>query len=363
MKKLIAITLSMLLLVSALAGCGTATPAPGGADANPNTNTPPPAADKFVVDVFIYQFSDTYIGTVRDSIESQLKGMSNVSYTFHDAAGSQDTQNSQIDSAIAKGSNLLVVNIVEPGSGEVVVKKAKDKGLPIVFFNREVSDDVIKSYDKSAFIGTDPDQAGYMQGELVANILLADGAWEKYDLNKDGKISYIMLRADLDNPEANGRTQYSVEEANRLITAAGKPALVQIGKDENCSWDTAKAKTATDSFLTSNPFSSSNPIELIFTNNDGMALGAVQSLNAVGYNTGDDKHIIVVGVDATADAQDAIKNNKMAGSVKQDAEAMATCISSFIKNTSEGKGYLDASSYKYEGPTSKVRIPYSVFTK
>ncbi|MDO4799183.1 MAG: galactose ABC transporter substrate-binding protein [Bacillota bacterium] len=366
MKKFFAVFLTLVLLVGALAGCnqGTQPTTTQGASQQPETTMAPqnPSAEAFNVDVFIYNFSDTYIGTVRDSIESQLKGL-NVNYTFHDAANMQDTQNSQIDTAIAKGTNLLVVNIVETGSGEVVVNKAKDAGIPIIFFNREVADDVIKAYDKAVFVGTDPDQAGYMQGELVANILLAEGAWDKADLNKDGKISYIMLRADLDNPEANGRTKYSVEEANRLLKAAGKPELVQIGSDVNASWAIDKAKEATDSFLSSNPFTGDNPIELVFANNDDMALGAIQSLNALDYNKGQDPRIIVVGVDATETAQDAILSGKMDGSVKQDAVAMATCITKLVENTTAQKGFIEGTDYKYEGETSKIRIPYSVFTK
>ena len=73
-----------------------------------------------------------------------------------------------------------------------------------------------------------------MQGEMVD--FTTDGAYAKYDLNNDGKINYIMVRADLDNPEANGRTEFSVFEANRLLVAAGKPALVQIGTDQMAGW-------------------------------------------------------------------------------------------------------------------------------
>ena len=317
--------------------------------------------EEFQVDVFIYNFADTYIGGVRSVMEKELKNVEGVKFTFHDAANSQDTQSSQIDAAITKGTDLLVVNIVETGSGQTVVDKAKKAKLPIIFFNREVSDAVVKSYDKAVFVGTDPDEAGYMQGEMIADLLLAEGAYDKYDLNKDGKISYIMLRADLDNPEANGRTTYSVNEANRLLTAAGKPALIQIGSDTNCSWDTATAKTATASFLTSNTMGGDNPIELVIANNDDMALGAIQALNEVNYNTGNETKILVVGVDATATAQQAIKANKMTGSIKQDGEAMAKCLVAMMTNTKNNKDFLNGLSYTFEKESDKVRIPYAKF--
>ena len=357
MKKILALAMA-LCLVLGMAACGQKAPAEETAAAGGNAAA---AADEFVVDVFIYNFADTYVGTVRDALETEIKGMENVTYQFHDGQNSQETQSSQIDSAIARGTDLLVVNIVEPGSGEVLVNKAKDKDLPIIFFNAPVDDAVINSYEKCAFIGTDPDEAGYMQGKLVADLLLADGAWDTYDLNGDGSISYVMLRSSLDNKEANGRTKYSVQECNRLLTEAGKPELVQIGSDENCEWASDKAKIAMDTFLTSNPFGSDNPIECVFANNDDMALGAIQALNTAGYNTGDDTKIIVVGVDATATAQDAITRNQMSGSVKQDGAAMAHCIATFIANTQAGKTYLEGTDYAYIDGVSKVLIPYSTF--
>lgn len=317
----------------------------------------------FVVDIFIYEYSDTYIGTVRSAMNNLLKEHEgNIKYYFHDAKSSQEDQMTQIDNAIARGTDLLVVNIVETESGQTVVNKAKENNLPVIFFNREVSDEVINSYDKAAFIGTDPDEAGYMQGQLIADILLAD--YDKFDLNGDGKISYVMLRADLDNPEANGRTKYSVLEANRLLEEAGKPALKQIGEDYNASWQTSKAHEAMQNFLKSNPFNGDDPIELVIANNDDMALGAIQALNEVGYNTGkeNDPWIPVVGVDATATAQAAIKAGKMSGTVKQDAQAMAECIVAFILNTAEGKSYLDGLDYEFESGVDKVRIPYAIYT-
>ncbi|MDR2822458.1 MAG: galactose ABC transporter substrate-binding protein [Acholeplasmatales bacterium] len=319
--------------------------------------------DEFKVDIFIYDYADTYIGTVRTEIDKQLKaaGVEKLTYTFYDGKGEQSTQTTQIETAIANGSDLLVVNIVNTGSGDTVVKLAKDSKVPIIFFNREVSNDVIESYDKAAFVGTDPNEAGYMQGALIFNILNANYA--KYDLNGDGKISYFMLRADTDNPEANGRTEFSVKEANRLLVAAGKPALVELGI-HMAGWSLDQAKTAIDAALTAHPFSGNSPIELVIANNDDMALGAVQSLNGISYNNGDQsKTIPVVGVDATATAQTAIKAGKMAGSIKQDGDAMATCLVAFIKNANSGHSdnYTQGTDYTYT-TVRKIRIPYQIFT-
>ena len=60
---------------------------------------------------------------------------------------------------------------------------------------------------------------GTMIGEYVAN------NFEELDLNGDGKISYAMFMGQLGNVEAIYRTQYAVEDANAVLTAAGLPEL------------------------------------------------------------------------------------------------------------------------------------------
>ena len=85
------------------------------------------------------------------------------------------------------GVDALVVNMVDAAAAQGVVDKAKDAGIPVVFFNREPAADVLKSYDKAIFIGTNAADAGIMQGELIAKIW-GDGS--AYDLNKDGVIQY-----------------------------------------------------------------------------------------------------------------------------------------------------------------------------
>ncbi|MDR0832235.1 MAG: galactose ABC transporter substrate-binding protein [Bacillales bacterium] len=330
------------------------------------------AKSNYHVDIFIYKYADTYIGSVRNEVEKLLNAEEGIEYRFYDADGSQQTQTSQIDTAIARNSDLLVTNIVDTGAGETVAGKAKTAKTPIIFFNREVSDETINSYDEAAFIGTDPDEAGYMQGQLIFDILKEDYA--KYDLNHDGVIQYLMLRADLDNPEANGRTTYSVQEANRLLATIGKPALANISSDQMAGWDLGIARTMTETVLSQHPFTVSgnpgpSPIEFIIANNDDMALGAVEALNGYGpenghYNTGVDgsPSIPVVGVDATATAQEAITAHKMSGTVKQDGVAMAKAIVAFIKSAKAGnsKDYTKDTEYEYRSGR-KVRIPYAIF--
>lgn len=139
------------------------------------------AAGKPKIGVLIYKYDDTYISTVRNAIDKY--GADVLDITMQDGKGDQATQNDQVDVFLAKGVDALVVNMVDAAAAQGVVDKAKDADIPVVFFNREPAADVLKSYDKAVFIGTNAADAGIMQGELIAKIW-GDGS--AYDLNKDG---------------------------------------------------------------------------------------------------------------------------------------------------------------------------------
>ena len=126
------------------------------------------------VAVFYYTYSDTYISSVRSELDSLLK-KAGVKYNNYDAGGLQTTQTEQIDTAIAKGASLLVVNVVDTGSDDAaknIIAKAKAASIPVIFFNRSVSEEVVKSYDKCVFVGTDYEMAGHLQGQMIGEYLL-----------------------------------------------------------------------------------------------------------------------------------------------------------------------------------------------
>ena len=138
------------------------------------------------ISVFYYTFSDTYISSVRSAMDTLLARQGRA-YNDYDANGNQTTQTEQITTAIAKGSKLLIVNVVDTGSNDAaqnIVDMAKAKNIPVIFFNRSVDESVVSSYDKCVFVGTDYEMAGHMQGEMVGEYVLAN--YGSLDLNNDG---------------------------------------------------------------------------------------------------------------------------------------------------------------------------------
>ena len=360
MKKTLAIILAVVMMVSLLAGCGDK-PAPN----------PDPAGSSLDVAVFYYDFSDVYISSVRNSMNSQLDALG-VKYNNYDGAGNQSQQTDQINTAIANGANLLIVNIVEtssPDAAQNAVEAARTAGIPIIFFNREVSNDVVNSYEKCAFVGTDAPEAGHMQGKLVGDYLLAN--YDAVDLNGDGTISYVMFKGQEGNAEAEARTQFGVEDANAVLTAAGKPELVYYNAsatdkylvDQGGKWSAQAANDYMSSILSEYSETNGNMVELIICNNDGMAEGAVSALQGAGYNPGDGKTIPVFGVDATDSAKQLINEGKMTGTIKQDAEGMASTIVNLVSSVKNGGNLMDnTSSFNVDEGVAKIRVPYATYT-
>lgn len=323
------------------------------------------------VHVFYYTYSDTYISSVRSALDNELNKLG-VSYQDYDSNGNQTTQTEQVQTAITKGAKVIIVNIVNTGSDDAangIVSLAKGAGIPVIFFNREVSDDVVKSYDKCVFVGTDAAEAGHMQGEMIGEYIVDNFA--DVDKNGDGKISYVMFKGEEGNNEAIYRTQYAVEDADKVLTGAGKQPLSFYDPanpnrylvDKNGQWSAAAANEYMTTALTSYNEANNNMIELVICNNDGMAEGAVTALNSVGYNLGGDgKSIPVFGVDATDAAKSLIKDKRMAGTIKQDAEGMAMAIGKLTANCIEGKEILaDTTDLNKDEGVAKIRIAYAKY--
>ena len=322
------------------------------------------------ISVLYYTYSDTYISSVRSELDKLFRDMG-VRYNNYDAGGNQTTQTEQVDTAIAKGSSMLVVNIVDTGSDDAaknIISKAKAANIPIIFFNRSVSEDVIKSYDKCVFVGTDYEMAGHLQGEMIGKYVLEN--YDKLDINGDGKISYVMFKGQQGNAEAEARTKYGAEDASRILTNAGKSALVFYDSkntskylvDQNGTWSNAAANDHMKTILSGYSEKNGNMVELVIANNDEMALGAIAALEEAGYNKSGGRTIPVFGIDATEAAKAKIKSGAMTGTVKQDGAGMAAAILKISENYMAGVDALSGIDEDSRVGTWRVNIPYSVYT-
>ena len=294
--------------------------------AEETTEANPELADK-KVGVCIYQFADNFMTLFRTELENYLveKGFSKDNIVIQDGANDQATQSNQIDAFIADGVDVLIINPVNSSSAATITDKVVDAGIPLVYINREPDASEEQRWADNdwdvTYVGCDARQSGTMQGELIADLGL-----DKIDMNGNGKVDYIMIEGDPENVDAQYRTEFSVK------------ALEDAGLEVNClddqvgNWDQATAQNLVASSLAMN----GNDIEVVFCNNDAMALGALQSIEAAGRTVGTD--IYLVGVDALTEALENVASGKMTGTVFNDHISQAHSAADAAVNYLTGAG-------------------------
>jgi len=262
-------------------------------------------ADK-KVGVCIYQFADNFMTLFRTELENYLvsQGFSKDNITIVDGANDQATQTNQIQNFITQGVDVLIINPVNSSSAATITDLVTAADIPLVYINREPDEQEEARWEsdnlKVTYVGCDARQSGTMQGEIIVDL-----GQEKVDLNGDGKIQYIMIEGDPENVDAQYRTEFSVK------------ALVDAGwtvdelDDQVGNWDQATAQQ-----LVANSLSAHPDTEVVFCNNDAMALGALQSIEAAGCKVGED--IYLVGVDALTEALEDVLAGTMTGTVFND---------------------------------------------
>jgi methyl-galactoside transport system substrate-binding protein len=311
-------------------------------------------ASKPKLGVAIYKFDDTFMSYVRTKIETSAKGKIDVS--VQDSQYDQPKQNDQVDQFLTQGATALAINLVDPPAVSVVIEKAKAKGIPVVFFNREPAAADMAKYDKAYYVGAKAQESGTMQGELVVDYWKAH---PEADKNKDGKVQYVMLIGDPSNSDASFRTEFSIKAIEKAGIQTEKLA------DDTAMWDKIKGQEKTAAWLAK----FGDQIEVVLANNDDMALGAIEALKAQGYFK-DGKSMPVVGVDATPPALDALEQGFLVGTVLNDAEKqgqatfdLAYALGSGAKDVTTSVAPLAAADGA-ANPTGKyIWVPYVKVTK
>lgn len=290
------------------------------------------------IGVTIYKYDDNFMSLMRKEIDKEAANFKDVKLLMNDSQNAQSVQNDQVDVLISKGVKALAINLVDPSAYKTIIQKAKGDDLPIVFFNKDPGQKALDSYDKAYYVGTDPKESGLIQGDLIAKQWAANPA---YDLNKDGKIQYVLLKGEPGHPDAEARSKYVIEQLN----AKGIPTE-QLFIDTGM-WDAAMAKDKTDAWLSS---ARAKDIEVIISNNDGMALGALEATKAHG------KKLPIFGVDALPEALQLIKKGELAGTVLNDGVNQGKAVVQLANNLAHGKEATEGTNWKLDNKV--VRVPY-----
>ena len=313
------------------------------------TNKPEQQIETVRIGVATYRSDDTFITALCDDLERVSKQMESetgkkIILNIADGKNSQSNQNDQVDNFISRSYDVICVNMVDRTVAAVIIDKAKRADIPVVFFNREPVEEDIRMWDRAYYVGTDAKESGIMQGQIILNALKKDAGIDK---NGDGKLQYVMLEGEQAHQDSLIRTEYSV----KTITAGG----VQMEKlaNDTANWQrslgTAKMTSWLDQF--------GDEIEVVLSNNDDMALGAIDALKAQDML---ENGPVVVGVDGTLAALEAIQNGEMLGSVVNDAQLQAQAMLDIACALTEGSDPQQV----VEGMNGQyVRAPHRIVTK
>lgn len=338
MKKNLLIVTLLTTMVISLSGCGNSTKTES--KDKKTSNLPKIGAT-------IYKYDDNFMSYVRRSLDKEAEGKATL--IINDSQNDQAKQLEQIDTMISKGVQSLAINLVDPKAASTVIDKAKAANLPLVFFNKEPEASSLKAYDKCWYVGTESKESGILQGKLIVE------QWnknkDKWDKNKDGKMQYVLLKGEPGHPDAEARTKYVIEE----IKGAG--IEVQELAIDTGMWDATKATEKMDAWIAKQ----GDGIEFVICNNDGMALGALSSLEKAGYFK-DDKFMPIVGVDAIPEVLTKIKEGKVVGTVLNDAKNQGKATLEISVNAANNKDILEGTNWKLD-ENKAIRVPYIAITK
>ncbi|KRE82455.1 sugar ABC transporter substrate-binding protein [Paenibacillus sp. Soil766] len=295
-KKVISLLFAGILAVTA--GCSQK------AQSDPTLTGAVPDVSTKKIGFLVYNFDDMYLTQVRD-VFAQVAG-NQASVYLKDSQNSQQIQNENIEEYINKKVDALVVNPVDRTATSIIIDKAKRADIPVVFFNREPLSDDMKKWNKIYYVGAKAEQSGAMEGELMAEYY---NKHPEADKNKDGTMQYVMLKGQPGHQDAEIRTKYSVKAVEDTGIKVEKLA------EDTAGWERNKGREKMTSFLATH----GDRIEAVFSNNDEMALGAIEALKEWGYFK-ENTYMPVVGVDATPDAIKALEDGTLLGTVLNDAK-------------------------------------------
>ena len=292
------------------------------------------------VGISIYQFADNFMTLYRNELQNYLVnelGLKAENISIMDGKNDQSEQMNQIRNFVTQGFDVMIVNLVQASSAPEITDMCKEAGIPVVYINREPDAAEEERWESeglnATYVGCDARQSGTYQGEEIAELE------NKGDADGDGVVRYIMVQGDPENVDAQYRTEFSV----KALTDAGmevEELLKQRG-----DWDQARAQQIAQDAL--NQYG--DKIEVIFCNNDAMALGALQAIEAAGRKVNED--IYLVGVDALTEAVQNVIDGKQTGTVFNNHFAQAQAASDIAVKFLSGEKVDAVNMVNYEKVT------------
>jgi ABC-type sugar transport system substrate-binding protein len=278
--------------------------------------------------VITYTQDDPFINGLTDELKVQLKAMENkerrIIVSTKSGNDDQQEQNEKVEEMIDAGCDVLCINLVDRTAPSRIIRMARNEDIPVIFFNREPVREDLMQWEKLYYVGCDAEQSGIMQGEIAAEYI---NSHSEVDKNKDGKIQYVLLEGEAGHQDAISRTEYSVK------TLMKNDVILEKLSYQLADWNRGQAENRMNRLISQY----GKEIELVISNNDEMALGAVEAYRTVGYARED--WPVIFGIDGLEDALKAVKAGEMQGSILNDRVDQAKEMAKMAVELFEGEDF------------------------
>jgi methyl-galactoside transport system substrate-binding protein len=264
--------------------------------------------------IFLYDGNDTFIVELVGSISSAMP--EDITYEIFDASGSQSVQNQQIVELIDRNFDLFIINAVDRLASSSIVERLSREGIPIIFFNREPLPEALVG--NVFYVGAAADSLGERQAEIAAQYFL--GSDSGYKKQVGDTVRVIILKGEHGHQDAERRTENSISRLQELGFAVDVLAI------HSANWRRQDASEAMRALYAQ----FGDRIDLVFSNNDDMALGAIDFLLEEGIfvegRQPKEQPFIIIGVDGTPVGLEAIYRGLLFGTVDNDNAAQSSAI-------------------------------------
>lgn len=280
------------------------------------------------IGVTIAEFNDNFLTLLRNGMSDHAREQG-VELLVEDAQRDIGKQLSQIQNFIAGGADAIIVNAVDTDATVAMTQAAEAANVPLVYVNYEpVNVDTLP--ENQAFVASDEKESGTLQTREVCRLLEEQG-------KQDG-AKVLVLMGELSSYTSRQRTQ-DIHD----VIATEECSFMTIVEEQSANWQRSQALDVMTNWL-----SGGIEFDAVIANNDEMAVGAIQAMQAAGISMTEK---VVAGIDATQDALAAMKAGDLDVTVFQDAKG-------------QGKGAIEAALElaKGEPVEQKVYIPFQLVT-
>lgn len=333
MKKIIVMVLSLACVIIMFAACTASTaPVENSAPVEESVTAPAeespaapaeesaaaPADGTYTIGVLMKNTSDQFVKNIADAIQARADELPEVELLMQDAEGDISKQLAQCEAMVAQCVDAIILNAMDAEGSGACVDLCNENGIPIIECNTMTTNTNYNSY-----VGSNDVEAGEIQGNYISELL-----------GGKGEIC-IMYGVMGQSPQIYRKEGYD----NTILKETGITLLT----DQTANWKRDEALALAESLILAYP-----DLDAILVQNDDMAMGALQAVEAAGKLDS----ISVSGIDAIPDALQAVKDGKMSCTVFQDSKGQGSKSVDVALEWAKG-----------EAQDKEVLIPFILVTK